>query len=509
MRTFSLLGIIILIATLLRFYSLSTNPPGLYIDEVSIGHNAERILTTGHDEHGIHLPLWFEAFGEYKMPVYIYLTSIAILLFGSTEFAVRFPSTVTGVITVVLFFFLLRNLHAVEKKIFQKLDRDVFALLGTFFFAINPWHIHFSRGGFEVTVAVFLYVLGLYLFVKHIRVNKSRYIYFSILCFVLTMYTYQAFRIIAPLTVIGIIYYLSHYLNQRRQSMISVLITILLSLPVIIFSVSSAGTTRFLQTSAFGEYTDLSLVEKIAIYPLIYLKNYVSHFSFVFLFTQGDGFARHGIPGFGLFPKWQLPLLIFGILYIIKYQRGKVMYFLLFLLFIIPIPAALTRPSPHALRTLLLVVPLTLLITFGIMYLVGQKRKLYKVLLAGLLLFALYETLLYGHYYFHHYPKTTQLEWGGMNKQVVEKARVYAKRYPIIVNLQSGLGKSHFGFYNAGFQPTFVMPAWFNKPEIKDRRAVLISPETKETKKYQKIDTVHLTNLNKDVFVNFYMIYDR
>ena len=46
--------------------------PGLYVDEASIGYNAWTIAHFGVDEHGIHFPLFFEAFGEYKNPIYVY-----------------------------------------------------------------------------------------------------------------------------------------------------------------------------------------------------------------------------------------------------------------------------------------------------------------------------------------------------------------------------------------------------------------------------------------------------
>ena len=57
---------------------LSGSPPGLYVDEASIGYNAWTIAHYGVDEHGIHFPLFFEAFGEYKNPIYVYAVAALV-----------------------------------------------------------------------------------------------------------------------------------------------------------------------------------------------------------------------------------------------------------------------------------------------------------------------------------------------------------------------------------------------------------------------------------------------
>ena len=48
---FILLSAVILLGGILRFYNVSNNPPGLYLDEVSIGLNAYDILKTGKDQY--------------------------------------------------------------------------------------------------------------------------------------------------------------------------------------------------------------------------------------------------------------------------------------------------------------------------------------------------------------------------------------------------------------------------------------------------------------------------
>src|SRR4051812_21166102 len=105
-----ILVFIFLIAFIVRFYGLANVPLGLQQDETSIGYNAYSILQTGKDEYGQSFPLYFKAFGEYKLPGYIYGSVIPIALFGLNEFSLRFLSAFTGFLTVVVFYFLLKKL---------------------------------------------------------------------------------------------------------------------------------------------------------------------------------------------------------------------------------------------------------------------------------------------------------------------------------------------------------------------------------------------------------------
>src|SRR6266851_3228581 len=88
-----LLGLIVLIALLLRLVNLGGNPPSLSWDEAAWGYNAYSLGIDGRDEFGRFLPLdYLESFGDFKPPVYAYLDVIPVKIFGLTEFATRFPS---------------------------------------------------------------------------------------------------------------------------------------------------------------------------------------------------------------------------------------------------------------------------------------------------------------------------------------------------------------------------------------------------------------------------------
>src|ERR1043165_10125530 len=73
-----------------------SNPPGFYLDECSIGFNALQIARHGVDEHGVAFPLFFEAFGEYKNPVYIYLLAAVFEATGPSNLVARRLSALLG-----------------------------------------------------------------------------------------------------------------------------------------------------------------------------------------------------------------------------------------------------------------------------------------------------------------------------------------------------------------------------------------------------------------------------
>ena len=124
---------IVLIGFTLRFYNLGSTPNSLNWDEVSWGYNAYSILKTGMDEYGKIMPLSFQAFGDFKQPIYVYLTSISIAIFGLSAFSVRFASAFLGVLTIPLVFFLTRELFRKHDKV------DAVSLFAMLFFAISPW----------------------------------------------------------------------------------------------------------------------------------------------------------------------------------------------------------------------------------------------------------------------------------------------------------------------------------------------------------------------------------
>ena len=137
--------LIFFFAFILRFYKLGQIPVSLYWDEAAILADAKIAAATGLDQHGRPwYQLLYPSYGDYKLPVYIWLATLAVKIFGANEFAVRLPSALAGLGTVIVGALLVRQL-------FPKLsrqDKNLLSLSVMLILTINPWSLMFSRVGF-------------------------------------------------------------------------------------------------------------------------------------------------------------------------------------------------------------------------------------------------------------------------------------------------------------------------------------------------------------------------
>lgn len=322
-----LVGIVIL-AALTRFLFINSVPVSLYWDEVSEGYNSYSILHTGKDEWGREFPLLFRAFDDDKMPANIYLSTVPIALFGLNEFSVRFTSGLSGVLSVVFTYLVIRELFSYFKK---PKEGRLIGLISAFLLAITPWHIIFSRTGFEANVAFCFSIVGTYLLIRGLV--SSKYFYFAFLVFAINFYLYRSSVVFVPAFLLSFIGIFSNELKTqtlRKPFVISFVLAIVLISPLLI-NWAQHGDVRTQQVDVFDNTTETvskaadarikagdSAVAKI-IYNrrIIYVENivgnYVSHFSPRYLFFAGDGNPRHSVKDRGLLYAWELPFIVIGL----------------------------------------------------------------------------------------------------------------------------------------------------------------------------------------------------
>lgn len=443
-KTTLFLFLIILISGFLRIYNLNSFPTGLNADEAAIGYNAYSLLQTGKDEYGEVLPLSFKSFGDYKPGLYFYFVLPFVAIFGLNEWAVRLPSALFGIATIVLVFFLSR-------KIFKN---ELVALISALFLAISPWHLHFSRGGWETNAATFFITLGIYLLIK--ALENSKWLFFSLFSFLLSMYTYQSPRLIVPvLLILVVFFYKKQVLKKIKDNFKNVVLVFLglliLSIPLILQFTSNQATARFTGLSIFSDKGPSSRVNelrghhsenfitvnllhnKITAYAPNFLGHYLDHFNPDFLFINGDPLIRNKVPETGQFYLVQSFLLILGLFFLVKSKieyKGLIIIWLL----IAPLASAITYQTPHALRALNMVIPLTLIMAYGLGNLIDILSKKWKLILIIVVsLFLGYETYHYLESYYIHYPKRYPLSWEYGFSEMVTKLHKYENNYDNIV----------------------------------------------------------------------------
>ena len=105
-----LLTIIVFFAFIVRVVSLSSFPIGFTQDEAALGYDAYSLLETGKDQWGEAFPLSFRSFGDFKMPLYTYLTAPSVHIFGLNVFAVRLPNALLGTLAVLATYLMVLEL---------------------------------------------------------------------------------------------------------------------------------------------------------------------------------------------------------------------------------------------------------------------------------------------------------------------------------------------------------------------------------------------------------------
>lgn len=423
------LGIILSLAAFLRLYRLG-DLPALNADEAAIAYNAYSLLKTGKDEFGTSWPLVFTSFNDFKPGVYFYMVLPFVAWLGLTVWAVRLPAVLLSLISVVAMYFLSKR---VVGKSFP--GREYVALLSSLALAISPWHIHFTRGGWETQVATAILLLGTICLIKGLR--KRQWLLLGILLYGLALYTYHSMRIVAPLLGITFAVLNWHTLWEKRGWLaLSALTTILISLPLIVQLQSDVGLSRAQGVSIFsdsgpvwrvnelrGYHDDIQnpvvrlLHNRMTAYIFTFFNNYLEHFSGNFLFVEGDEIQRNKVPEFGQLLFIWIPLLLAGIEALFKYPiRHKKL--LVAWLLIAPIPSALTFQSPHAVRAFSMSIPLSFLVALGAVRIwrfatQNFKAKWLKPCLGGIFVFlSLWSVTRYWFNYYYlmvpRYPFSSQ-----------------------------------------------------------------------------------------------------
>jgi len=380
------------LAFIVRVYQIDSLPYGLHVDEASWGYNAYSILKTGKDEHGQLLPLIFKASGDQKLPAFIYFMVPFVKIFDLNNFAVRLPAVIIGTLLVLVIYFLLR-----EFKFSKNLS-----LIGALIVAVSPWPIFLSRiFGYDSGIGLLFYSLGLLLFMVSFRTKKKDGLLWSVLFFGLTWYSYIAYRLVTPLTLLALIFIYLRKKGQFEKSKWWIgFLFILITLPLLYKTIVGNASSRFKQVSItpfIGIVAEINenryfCTEKLPLFICKVLDNkaehlirntiyrYVQALSPEYLFMRGEsGYLFLNVKHYGLFYFFLMPFYIAGLIsYLVKLIRKtatKNDQLILLGLLLSPL-ACLIVSEPQKIRLSPLFPFLIIVITKGIELSVSLFRKL-------------------------------------------------------------------------------------------------------------------------------------
>jgi len=439
-----LVGIYIL-ALVLRLYHLGTIPFGFHFDEVANAYGAKFILLNGHDMFGNNFPLlYLDKFGDYPPILPMYLSGLGALIFGNTVFGARVFIALVGTLAII-------PVYAIAMRIFKRTETALFAAT---MMAIAPWHVSLSRLSAEGIVGLTVYLFGLQLLLKSFDEKKYKLLVIGFFVLFSTFFIYPSFRIIVPFTLLPI------FFLQRKWQPINSKNIIYILLPFLAFGITfwiSAqpwGRGRFEQTGLVSPMSGIDLKLQALIFNedniiiarifnnkiIGYLKEFIfqysRYFSFNYLFGE-DGVPKiYLAPYVGLLFTSLFPFIFVSMFGYIQRKNKKVNHtffiYIIYLLLISPIPAALTVLDVPSIQRAVLTPALFIMVaTYGFNGLLDIKYKKIS-LVAPLLLMLVVEFIFFTHNYFQHISYYTTHHRNPGNMEVTDYIVKHQNEYKSI-----------------------------------------------------------------------------
>jgi 4-amino-4-deoxy-L-arabinose transferase-like glycosyltransferase len=356
-----ILILILLVAAVLRVVNLDENPPGIHVDEASNAWNAYTLLKTGKDEHGVRWPIFYtRAFGENHSAVILYALLPFQAVGGMNIWTTRLPIAVSGVICVLLIYFIGARLFG-----------SATGLVAAAILAVNPWHLQMSRVGIESGLVPLL-ILGPLAALLWANMpfdddeeRRPRPVAAAIAGAVsgASCYGYWAVRLFLPIFVLAAVlvtwraWWKRLKTREWRFAIGCLLIGGAVTFgPLVWEHLTDSEIGKRGQMANWVWDDSDSLGEKIG----KVFDRYPTHFGLDFLFIRGDHHPAYASPaGTGLFFWYELPLMLVGLaILILRFKSSRAARFLLLWLVLYPAADLLNRlyPGPdittlHSLRS--------------------------------------------------------------------------------------------------------------------------------------------------------------
>ena len=382
-----LIGLTFAAGCFFHFLNIDSLPMGFYVDESSIGYNAYLIASTGADEHGVHWPLFFEAFGEYKNPLYIYLLAALYKVLGYSEWTTRCLSALCWLGGSMCLYELMKTVSR---------DNNL-RLYGAIALSFTPWVFALSRVSFEVIVLyplLSLYLLAIYRGFERTSRSWSAVAGMTIgLC----LYAYSTLRLLTPLYCAAVI--ICYRATKFRRSILPFILGAAVSAaPYALYAVYHFDTLVRRFDRHFGSLTyindpTLSIFEKLNDFVTLY----VGYLGLPFLGLTGDPNRRHHAGFCGELLLATLLLLALSTWKTLMRRDDLFRTYLLIGLLLSPVAAALTVDPHHSLRAFSMSVFAILLSAYGL-------EDLPRVIARFLVGFSALCACFYVFYYFIVYP---------------------------------------------------------------------------------------------------------
>ncbi len=462
---------IIFFGFILRTVWLDRYPIGFTQDEAGLGYDAYSLYLTGKDQWGKRLPLTLRSFGDFKLPVYAYLTVPFIAVFGLNEFSVRLPSAICGTLALLFTYLMVK---AISK-------REDLALWSSALLAFSPWHISLSRGAFEANLTSFFLPLAIWVFYKGLE--KHKFLLLSSVIFGINLFTYHSARIFTPM-MFAVLFFLNRKIirtsftirSSRKYILTSASVFILFVILAIYTMFTGAGKRAsdvviFNPTDQWESMSDRRfesisqgmpqwLARAFSNKPKYilsqFVNNYISYLSPEFLFVKGAGEWSYGmVSGRGVLYLFEIVFVICGIAFFIRKRNFEGIWLIIAWVLLSPVPAAVSKaPGYSATRSAVMMPAIQIISALGIVAVKDHLKKIVKYVRFA----ALFDYLVIGvlsislifflEDYLYHAPGKAARSMQYGNKEVMQYVSQQQGRYDgVFMSRSLGVPQVWMEFY--------------------------------------------------------------
>lgn len=275
-------------------YRLTQDPPGLTVDEASIGYNAVLISKTLKDETGRFLPVFALTIGghDWKQPSSIYAAALIFKLFGASLFNLRMVSVMAALFSFILVVYLNYLLLGYSG-----------AWISGFLFLSVPTVLMHSHLAQENIMPIPFVTIWLISFLLYQKKKNPLFLIVSGIGLGLGIYSYKGMRaIVPPLALISFIFL---FFNRNWRTIVISILSFGLGLAPFILIMP------WLNTHYAGALFDHQGFSLLKYYDFLY--PYLSSFDVSALFIRGDITPWHSTGFHGMFLVSTLPLYLLGL----------------------------------------------------------------------------------------------------------------------------------------------------------------------------------------------------
>lgn len=352
---------ITIIAACLRLYRLGDLPPGDGFDVAQYGVDALQILQGAR-------PIFLESnFG--REVLFSYLVALTYLVTGPGAFGIHLVSALIGIATIPAIFLAARELFHAER------DGALACLpiLAAFLAAVSYWHLNWSRVGLRVILVPLFAALLVWSLWRGFRTDRARWFALGGVLLGLSLYTYQAARLLPPLVAVA---FALHGLWRRRWTradtahlLVTAALALLVALPLLNYAREHPGALSVRIRQATVVDTTLPPAEQ-AVALVSQATTALLTYSF-----RGDSDPQFTIPGRPSLNPFLSVGLALGILAALLRFRRAPYLFLPAWLAIMTAPAMVADLAATAKRYLGAFPAVMILIAFGFLVVLDWLRR--------------------------------------------------------------------------------------------------------------------------------------